>query len=152
MLSIDKKQFSLLEKLCNAMSVSGDEGEVRRIVLEEVKPYADEVKIDALGSVLVTKAGAKRSRSEKRLRVMLDAHMDEVGFMLVADDGDGIFRFELVGGLDVRQLAGKPVLVGRGKIPGVIGARPIHLTTPEERQKKWLREKAAKSFARLPHG
>ena len=55
MLSIGQPQIKLLEKLCNAMSVSGDEGEVRRIVLEEVKPYADEVKVDALGSVLVRK-------------------------------------------------------------------------------------------------
>ena len=105
---------------------------MRGIVLNEVRPYADEVKVDALGSVLVTKNGI----GEKRVRVMLDAHMDEVGFMLVADDGDGIFRFETVGGLDVRQLVGKPVLVGRGKVPGVIGARPIHLTTAEERRKK----------------
>ena len=67
---------------------------------------------------------------------MLDAHMDEVGFMLVADDGEGIYRFELVGGLDVRQLVGKAVLVGKSKTPGVIGARPIHLTTPDERQRK----------------
>lgn len=129
---ITNPQIKLLERLCNAISVSGDEGEVRQIVLEEVKPFADEVKIDSLGSVLVRKAGT----GENRLRVMLDAHMDEVGFMLVADEGDGIFRFETVGGLDVRQLVGKAVLVGRNKTPGVIGARPIHLTTPEERQRK----------------
>ena len=129
---ITNLQIKLLERLCNAVSISGDEGEVRQIVLEEVKPFADEVKIDALGSVLVKKAGT----TENRVRVMLDAHMDEVGFMLVVDEGDGIFRFETVGGLDVRQLVGKPVLVGRSKIPGVIGARPIHLTTPEERQRK----------------
>jgi endoglucanase len=67
---------------------------------------------------------------------MLDAHMDEVGFMIVADDGDGIFRFETVGGLDVRQLVGKQVLLGKEKIPGVIGARAIHLTTEDERRKK----------------
>lgn len=130
--TITNTQLKLLEKLCNAIAISGDEGEVRQIVLEEVKPYADHVKIDALGSVLVTKNGS----GKKRVRVMLDAHMDEVGFMLVADEGEGIFRFETVGGLDVRQLVGKPVLVGHGKIPGVIGARPIHLTTPEERQRK----------------
>ncbi len=88
MLSIGKPQINLLEKLCNAMSVSGDEGEVRRIVLEEVKPYADEVKVDALGSVLVRKNGT----GKKPLRVLLDAHMDEVGFMIVADDGEGFFQ------------------------------------------------------------
>src|SRR5690348_979815 len=109
--AITNAQLKLLEKLCNAVAVSGDEGEVRQIVLAEVKPYADEVKVDALGNVLVSKHGAGR----KRPRVLLDAHMDEVGFMLVAEDGDGIYRFETVGGLDVRQLVGKPVLVGRGK-------------------------------------
>jgi tetrahedral aminopeptidase len=130
--TIGTAQIKLLEKLCNACAVSGDEGEVRQIVLKEVKPFADDVQVDVLGNVLVTKKGAGRNR----VRVMIDAHMDEVGFMIVADDGDGIFRFETVGGLDVRQLVGKPVLVGKNNIPGVIGARAIHLTTEEERRKK----------------
>lgn len=132
MSNISEPQVELLEKLCNASAVSGDEGEVRKIILEEVKPYADTVKVDALGNVLVTKNGT----GADRVRVMLDCHMDEVGFMLVSDDGEGLYRFELVGGIDVRQLPGKQVLVGKEKIPGVIGARPIHLTTSEERQKK----------------
>jgi endoglucanase len=67
---------------------------------------------------------------------MVSAHMDEVGFMLVADDGEGLFRFETVGGMDVRQLPGKAVLIGKDHLPGVIGARPIHLTTAEERKQK----------------
>ena len=91
-------QLKLLEKLCNVIAVSGDEGEVRKIVLEEIKPYADEVRVDALGNVLATRRGHERA---KRTRVMLDAHMDEVGFMIVADDGEGIYRFETVGGIDV---------------------------------------------------
>jgi endoglucanase len=61
--------------------------------------------------------------------------MDEIGFMLTYDDGDGLFRFELVGGIDERQLVGKPVWIGRSHIPGVIGAKPIHLTTAEERSR-----------------
>ncbi len=131
--TIGNTQIKLLEKLCNACAISGDEGEVRKIVLEEVKPYADTVKVDALGNVLVTKNATDRSRSVK---VMLDAHMDEIGFMLVADDGEGLFRFETVGGIDVRSLPGKQVLVGKEKVPGVIGARPIHLTTAEDRKSK----------------
>lgn len=130
--NITNAQFKLLEKLCNACAVSGDEGEVRKIVLEEVKPFADTVKVDALGNVLVTKSGS----GAEKVRVMLDCHMDEVGFMLVADDNDGLYRFELVGGIDARQLPGKQVFVGKNKIPGVIGARPIHLTTAEERTRK----------------
>ena len=129
---IGVSQFKLLEKLCNAIAISGDEGEVRKIILEEVKPFADTVKVDALGNVLVTKNGT----AEQRMRVMLDAHMDEVGFMLVNDDGDGLFTFAVIGGIDSRSLPGKQVLIGKNKIPAVIGARPIHLTTPEERQKK----------------
>jgi endoglucanase len=92
---------------------------------------ADAVKVDALGNVLATKLG---SQGEKRLRVMLAAHMDEVGFMLTGEDGDGLYRFDLVGGMDERQLPGKPVLVGKDHLPGVIGAKPIHLTTADERK------------------
>lgn len=131
MLTIGNTQLKLLEKLCNAVAVSGDEGEVRQIVLAEIKGHTDEVKVDALGNVLAVKKGS----TKKRLRVMVSAHMDEVGFMLVADDGEGIFRFETVGGLDLRQLVGKPVWVGKEHTPGVIGARPIHLTTIEDRKR-----------------
>jgi len=67
--------------------------------------------------------------------VMLAAHMDEVGFMVVDDEGEGIFRFDTVGGVDVRQVVGKPVWVGRQHLPGVIGAKPVHLTSPDERKR-----------------
>ena len=130
--TIGNQQIKLLERLCNAVAVSGDEGEVRHIVLEELKGHAEDIRVDALGNVLAIKKG-----TEKRRRcVMLSAHMDEVGFMLVADDGEGLFRFEIIGGMDVRQLPGKAVLVGAQHVPGVIGARPIHLTSAEERKQK----------------
>src|SRR3989304_2335253 len=133
---IGPAQIRLLERLCNACAVSGDEGEVLAIVLEQVRPHATQVKIDALGNVLVTCFGqAGNGDTQKRLQVLLAAHMDEVGFMITSDEGDGIFRFETVGGLDERQLVGKPVWVGRDHLPGVIGAKPIHLTTPDERKK-----------------
>ncbi|MDI6769071.1 MAG: hypothetical protein QMD04_05285, partial [Anaerolineales bacterium] len=107
-MQIGPSQLKLLERLCNAVAVSGDEGEVRAIVLEEIKGHADTVKVDALGNVLAARAGS----GQNRLKVMLAAHMDEVGFMLAADDGEGLFRFELVGSIDVRQLPGKAVIVG----------------------------------------
>jgi len=130
--SFGNAQLKLLEKLCNVIAVSGDEGEVRKIVLEEIKPYADEVKVDALGNVLAVKYG----RGTKRVRVMLDAHMDEVGFFIVADDGEGIYRFETVGGIDVRHLVGKQVFVGRDYTPGVIGGKPVHLMDHDEANRK----------------
>jgi tetrahedral aminopeptidase len=125
-------QLRLLEKLCNVIGVSGDEGEVRRIVLEEIKPYADEVRVDALGNVLAV----KRGKGTKRLKVMVDAHMDEVGLFIVGDDGEGIYRFETVGAIDVRHLVGKQVMVGRDRIPGVIGGKPVHLMDSDEAKRK----------------
>jgi putative aminopeptidase FrvX len=134
LLKIGASQIKLLEKLCNACSVSGDEGEVRSIVLDLVRQYAEDVQVDILGNVLVTKPGRTRGR-KPRLRVMLAAHMDEIGFMITHSEGNGIFRFDTVGGIDVRQLVGKSVLIGHDRLPGVIGAKPIHLTTASERQK-----------------
>ena len=129
--TIGAAQFKLLEKLCRAVGVSGGESEVRKIVLDEIKSSVDEVKVDALGNVLAVKKG----RGAKRLRVMLDAHMDEVGFMLVAEDGEGLYRFKTIGGIDPRNLVGKQVVVGKENKPGVIGAKPIHHTTSDERKK-----------------
>ncbi len=125
-------QLKLLEKLCNVIAISGDEGEVRKIVLEEIKPYVDEVRVDALGNVLATKKG----RGAKRPRVMLDAHMDEVGLMIVADEGEGIYRFETVGGIDERHLIGKQVFVSQSNTPGVIGGKPVHLMEAGEATRK----------------
>ena len=120
----------ILGRLCQAVSVSGEEREVRQIIQEELKSYADEIKVDALGNVLVTRKG----RGGKRLRVMLDAHMDEVGFMLVAEDGEGLYEFKTIGGIDPRNLAGKQVVIGKAHTPGVIGAKPIHLAKSDELQ------------------
>jgi endoglucanase len=127
---VGEEQIKLLERLCNACAVSGDESEVRAIVLENLKGSVDEAKIDALGNLLVT----RRGQGENRLKVMLAAHMDEVGLVLTHDEEDGIFRFDVVGGVDIRQLVGKAVLIGKNHTPGVIGAKPIHLTTAEERK------------------
>lgn len=125
-------QLKLLETLCNVIAISGDEGAVRKLVLEAIKPHADEVRVDAIGNVLATRHG----RGAKRVKVMLDAHMDEVGFMLVADEGEGIYRFETVGGIDARHLVGKQVLVGKDRTPGIIGGKPVHLMDGGERARK----------------
>jgi endoglucanase len=103
---------------------------VRAIVLEQIRPSADDIKIDALGNVLAVRQG----QGDGRLRVMLAAHMDEVGLMLVSDEEDGIFRFDTIGGVDVRWLVGKAVVVGKEHLPGVIGAKPVHMTSMEERR------------------
>lgn len=124
-------QLRLLERLCCARGVSGNEGEVRQIVLEQIRPSADTLKVDALGNVLAVRHGSEAPR----LRVMIAAHMDEVGMMITSDEGDGIFRFAAVGGLNPRYLPGKSVWVGSASLPGVIGMKPIHLTSAEERRR-----------------
>jgi endoglucanase len=128
---IGDEQIRLLERLSNACAVSGDEGEVRKIVLEAVSSHADDVKVDALGNVLVT----RRSKNENALRVMVAAHMDEVGLMLTNEDGEGLYRFEVVGGVEAWKLAGKSVWVGKEHRPGVIGLKPIHLAERDELQR-----------------
>ena len=118
----------LLRQLSNAVAVSGDEGAVRRLILEAIQGHVDDVKVDALGNVLAVKRGTGRDG-----RVLVAAHMDEVGFMITGFESDGSLRFEIVGGLDDRNLLGKPVLVGPQRLPGVMGAVPIHLVPADRR-------------------
>ena len=125
---VGKNQLDLLEELTNANGVSGNEIEIREIIRKKVAAYADEIKVDGMGNLLVIKHG----KQPNAIKVMLDAHMDEVGFMIVEEDGDGLYEFEQVGGGDERQFVSKPVSVGSQKLPGIIGSKPIHLATDDE--------------------
>ena len=116
--------FELLQRLCQADGVSGREDRVRELILTEIAPYCTSVTVDPLGNIIAEKRGQARPLR----RVMLDAHMDEVG-LIVTDIGEnGELHFKTVGGIDEKVLAGIPVAVGNAHIPGVIGVRPIHLT------------------------
>jgi tetrahedral aminopeptidase len=119
--------LDLLRRLSETVGVSGDEGAVRRILRETVTGLADEVKVDTIGNLFAIKHGPPRAP-----RVLLTAHMDEIGFMIVGVDGDGLLKFEAVGGVDERVLLGKPVWVGESRVPGVIGMKPIHLVKDRE--------------------
>ena len=128
---LTQTDIDLLEELSNACAVSGNEKEVRKIVRREIQPIADSFEVDALGNAVAV----KKAKTESFTRVLISAHMDEIGFMLVNEEDPGIFRFKAVGGIDPRQMAGKAVWVGPDHLPGIIGACPVHLTTPEERKK-----------------
>jgi endoglucanase len=116
-----------LKHLSNANGVSGDESAVRKIVIDLIKDRVDELRVDTLGNVLAV----KHAHGKAQLRVMLDAHMDEIGFMIFGANSDGSLKFRAVGGIDDRILPGKAVLVGPDRIPGVIGVKPIHLLNGE---------------------
>jgi len=108
--------------------VSGNEDEVRKYIKAAVEKYADEVKVDSIGNLIVYKKG-----KSPRHKVMLCAHMDEVGFMVTGHAENGFIKFKPVGGVDERILPGKRVVIGDRKIPGIIGCKPIHLQEREER-------------------
>jgi tetrahedral aminopeptidase len=121
-------QLALIEKLSQACGVSGGEGEVRKLVLDEITPVCDTVQVDSLGNVLAVHA----ARQPGVLKVMVTAHMDEVGLMLVSDEDGGYYRAEAVGSIEPAWLAGKSVQIGRAHIPAVIGAAPHHLIKEAE--------------------
>lgn len=119
-----------METLCCLDGVSGREDEVREYILERVMPFADEICADAMGNLMVFKKGAAKPKQ----RVMLAAHMDEVGLIITEITEDGYLRFDAVGGIDRRVLIGKRVFVGSVRTLGVIGSKAIHLTTAEQRK------------------
>ena len=121
--------YVLLKKLCTAAGISGDEGSVRDIIIHEIKDYADEIRVDNLGNLLVHKKG----RSPAVNKLMLSAHMDEVGLLVTDVTSDGYLKIDEVGGIDRRVLVGKRVYVGRDHLPGVMGVKPIHLTKGDEK-------------------
>ncbi len=112
----------LLEQLSNVVGVSGDEGAVRKIVLDAIKDHVTDIEIDSIGNVTAFKKGT----GERKLRVMLAAHMDEIGFMITGYDNNGFLRFTNVGGVDDRILPGQRLKVGEKGISGVILWPPIH--------------------------
>ncbi len=117
----------ILGKLSEAIGISGDEGKVRAIVLDAIREHVDEINVDTMGNVVAFKRGTGRNR----MRVMLDAHMDEVGLMVVGHNGDGFLRVRTVGGIDPRLLPGTLLQVGSERVPGIIGIKPIHLLNGE---------------------
>lgn len=126
-----------LKTLCEAQGLSGREEPVRRMILEACTARfgADAVALDGVGSVIVTRKGTDPAKP----RVMLAAHMDEVGLMAVSATEEGLIRFRAIGGVDSRVLVSKRVRVGydapdKPALPGVIGAMAIHQQSAEERK------------------
>jgi putative aminopeptidase FrvX len=127
-----------LESFANAIGVSGFEGRIRGLIEGLIVPVADEVWTDPLGNLLAIKKGRK-----DHPRVLLDAHMDEVGFMVSHIEDRGFLRFVEIGGWDDRNLLGHPVRfdLGEGFREGIIGTKPPHLQNPSEREKVVKSEK-----------
>lgn len=124
-----------LQKLSEASGVSGYEHAVRDLVINAFRPYADEISVTAMGSIVALKRGTIGSKGRSVApRVLIEGHMDEIGLMVTKIDR-GFLRFTQVGGFDVRVLPYQEVLVhGKRAFPGVIGARAPS-ASPDDDQK-----------------
>ena len=114
--------LEMIKELCLLSGISGRENEVRNYIIGQIKDHA-EYSIDPLGNLLVFKKGKNPAKN----KVMLDAHMDEVGLIITAITSEGYLRFAKVGGIDTRVIIGRPVRVGDKSVSGVIGIKPVHL-------------------------
>ncbi len=110
--------------------VSGDECRVRDFIRGHVQAHATRVWVDPIGNLMAYKKGTQGKK-----HVLLAAHMDEVGFMVLGVNDNGLLSYEPVGGIDARVVVSKPVLVGEKEVPGVIGAKAIHLQSRAEFEK-----------------
>jgi len=121
-----------LEKLSNACGVTGREKQVRDLMIQLLKPYADEIQVDKLENVIAIKKG-----NQKSPKIMLAAHMDEVGLMVKTITKDGFVQFTKMGGIDDRILPAQRVILytKKGQHPGIIGSKPPHIQKEEERKK-----------------
>lgn len=124
------KNLELLKEICETPGAPGYENKIREVVLREVEPLVDEVSVDNLGNVIAVKKGS----GDKK--VMAGAHMDEIGFIVKHIDDDGFVRFHTLGGFDPKTLTAQRVIVhGKQDLVGVMGSKPIHVMSQEERNK-----------------
>ncbi len=119
----------LIKKLSLCHGVSGDEGQVRDAIIEQIRDHC-KYRIDALGNIIAFKQGKNRPAR----KIMIDAHTDEVGLIATYITDDGLVKFSAVGGINTECLLSQRVRFGNGAV-GVIGCVPIHMTSAEERKK-----------------
>lgn len=116
--------LQILESVSQAYGPSGYEKEVRRVLRRLVAEHVDDVRVDALGNLITHKKAAQETPA---LKVLVAAHMDEVGLMVMDHTGDGMLRIAPIGGVDARLLPGREVMVlAKEPFPGVIGLKAIH--------------------------
>ncbi len=123
--------ISLLKKICEESGAPGFEGPIRKLVLKELKGLADDVSVDNLGNVTAIKKGKSSDK-----KIMVAAHMDEIGFIVTHIDDRGFVRFHTLGGFDPKTLVSQRVIIhGKKDVVGVMGSKPIHVMSPEERNR-----------------
>jgi putative aminopeptidase FrvX len=126
-----KVNTALLGTICETPGAPGHEQRIRELVLREIKKHADEISIDNMGNITALRKGKSSAK-----KVMIAAHMDEIGFIVTNIDDRGFLHFIPLGGFDPKTLTAQRVIVhGRKDVIGVMGSKPIHMMSPEERNK-----------------
>lgn len=121
-----ENELLFLKRLSEAFAPSGCENEVRELLISELEPCVDSLRVDRMGNLIVTKGDPQK--------IVICAHMDEVGFMITDIQEDGTLRIGSVGGISPASLPSKRVVIGDQRITGVIGAKPIHLAKNEQKE------------------
>jgi len=124
--------IKLLKKLSNANGVSGFEDNVREIIFEELDKFVDDIKVDEMGNLIAIKNGKPDGK-----KIMLAAHMDEIGLMVRYIDDRGFIKFSKIGGINDQMLLDQSVYIPtkNGNITGVIGSKPPHIMKKSENKK-----------------
>jgi len=122
--------IDILKDLCELCAPSGREEPVRNYIIKNL-PSDTSYRVDAIGNLIVEKKGRKRPQN----KVMLDAHTDEVGFIITGITPDGLLRFSTIGGIEATAIISRRVII-EGKISGVICSKPVHQMTEEEKKAK----------------
>ncbi len=121
--------FELLKRLCETPGAPGHEDRIREIVIDTLRAVCHDISVDALGNVIALRRG------QGRRKLMLSSHMDEISFMVTHIDDDGFIRFIPLGGFDAKTLTAQRVIVhGTRDLLGVMGSKPVHLLTLDERK------------------
>ncbi len=123
----------LLKLLCETPGAPGFEKEIRNIIIHEIETYSDSLKVDNMGNIIFFKKGDNNPEDK---RVMVAAHMDEIGFIVTHIEESGFLRFHTLGGFDPKTLTAQRVVVhGKEDLVGVMGSKPVHVMSPEEKNK-----------------
>ncbi len=123
--------FENLKELCLLCGTSGNEEKVREYIISQIKDFC-EYSVDPLGNIIAFKKGKNPAKN----KVMLDAHMDEVGLIVTSVQSDGTLTIDAVGGIDPSVVIGRQVLVGEKELAGVVGSKAVHKLSAAERDKK----------------
>ena len=140
-----KVDYGLLERLSEAPGVPGREEGIRELLTNELGSVVDGLETDSMGNLIVH----KKSKKKGAKRVMVSAHMDEIGFYVRFVDDDGFLRVQNLGGFDTRNLFARQVTVhtASGDVVGVLNpaVKPVHIATPDERETR-----NSPSFSSIP--